>query len=75
MKIIRDDWCWEANQHDIEVSTADVTIPVFKHVGFAVNVMSSHDAAVSTKIYFLLNQCRCLKTLSHILIFNFTGNV
>lgn len=75
VKIVRDDWCWEANQHEIEVSTADVTVPVFKHVGFAVNVVSSHDASVS-------NTCLCLsglllKILSHVFLNsgNFTGHI
>lgn len=46
--VMRDDWCWESNQHEIEVSTADVSVPVLKHVGFAVNLQSTHDATVSS---------------------------
>lgn len=47
VQIIRDDWCWESSQHEIEVSAADVSVPSFKHVGYVINIQISHDSSIA----------------------------
>lgn len=50
VKVIRDDWCWGASQYEIEVSTAEVAVPVFKHVGYATIVQTSHNASINYEL-------------------------
>ncbi|XP_049779932.1 nodal modulator 3 [Schistocerca cancellata] len=50
VSVDKEDWCWESVSHIVSVNTAQSRVPAFRHTGFSVTIISSHNTNVQYKL-------------------------